>query len=200
MKPTLCPYLLALALAFTARFALAAPPAASTNVPTPPASAVASPIPTLPTRPGIDAEKNFFYPPPLLLQKDISYDEARTKLLAQGWRPIHNPYCVINILLASFGGDDFNHYKGTCKPGKEAEACQTCSAFPEIKGCTGDGHCWVTFSYGDKWLQIGLEIGGFDNNGFRESSVMDWGLMVVTPWQPQPHQKAKRKTQNAPYK
>jgi hypothetical protein len=139
----------------------------------------------------MDTEESFDDPPPLPLKRDMLYGEARAKLLAQGWRPIHNPYCVGNVLIASLWGDDFNHYKGTCKPGDEAEACQTCSDFPEIQGCSGDGHCWVVLGYGGTWLQIGLEIGGFDTDRFKDSSVTDWGLLVVAPWRPQPNHRTK---------
>jgi hypothetical protein len=156
-------------------------PAASASAPTPKASAI-TPIPMPPARLGMTTVESFDDPPPLPLKKGMPYGEARAKLLAQGWRPIHNPYCVMNILVGLFGEDDFNHYKGTCKPGNEAEVCQTCSDFPEIRGCTGDSHCSVTFGYGAEWIDILIWPPNFRTDGIKEGFVSNWGSIVVAPY------------------
>jgi hypothetical protein len=138
-------------------------------------------VPMPPARSGVSVEENFFYPPPLPLKKNMVYSEARTKLIAQGWIPANNPYCVGNVLIATLW-DEFNNYKGTCNPGEEAEACHVCAQFPEIRACTGgDGSCSVTFIYGSDWLNISLSLDYFNVSGIKEGIVTDWGLLVIAP-------------------
>jgi hypothetical protein len=122
-------------------------------------------------------------PPPLPLKKWMPYGKARDRLIAQGWRPVRDPYCTWGVLNL-FGDDVQRNYKQICKLGDPfyKDACHVCSHFPELNGCTGDGHCGLTFGYGSGWLSISIWIDDFDDYSMRSARIMDWGQTITRPW------------------
>jgi hypothetical protein len=187
MKPALYPCILALVLVFTAKVAVAASPvpAASASAPVPQASATLLSVAPAASSTSANPDKtlDLDFPPPLSLKKGMSYGKARDRLIAQGWRPAHFPYCTWGV-LNFFGSDVQRNYKKICKSDDQfyKDACHVCSYFPELSDCTGDGYCDVFFGRGVDKLNIMIMLGDFDNDGMRDSHVTNWGQVTTRPW------------------
>lgn len=74
-----------------------------------------------------------------VLKPDMAYGDFRRVALSQGWQPIVDPQCKMNLL-----GDT---YEAMCS--KDPSLCQECEELPELGTCSVDGHCRMQFRHPD---------------------------------------------------
>lgn len=74
-----------------------------------------------------------------VLQAGMAYADFRKQVLAQGWSPIPDAQCKVNVV-----GE--NH-QAVCSQDPDLATCKVCDQMTELSACSGDGHCLVRFRH-----------------------------------------------------
>jgi hypothetical protein len=175
MKPALCPCLLALALVFTGRVALAAPtvPAASAASQTSAASAnTTSAASGAPAAKPVKAKSDL---PKLPIKIGMEYGKARKRLLAQGWRPFRDPNCLRNLSGDDKSKKEWEQYWAIPKNRYHNDDYTLCRRIPELSICSVDGYCNMYFKKNGKLLNVGT----YDSAAFWDNEVQVSGWRFV---------------------
>ncbi len=69
-----------------------------------------------------------------LERNNDNYAQLRTAILAEGWRPVVNPDCQVNV------------YGGSREEPIQPSGTNVCRVLTEIESCSGDGYCNMYFS------------------------------------------------------
>jgi hypothetical protein len=106
-----------------------------------------------------------------LERNNADYAQLRAAILAQGWRPVVNPDCQVNV------------YGGTREEPIRPSGPNVCRILTEVESCSGDGYCNMYFSkagqrtflrvmtYGDYGAPSTMTVNGWEmsrTNGVAE--------------------------------
>lgn len=99
------------------------------------------------------------------IRQGMSYTELRNAMERQGWNPVSDESCMINMI-----GPD---HKTFCATHPDSQRCEYCSQLAGLRQCSADGYCLFVFERASdrKRLEVGMQ-GELENWKFNAPDTM----------------------------